>query len=136
MIFLDTNVVSEVMRPEPFAAVLAWLARHDAELAISAVVIAEISFGIERIRPAARAFRLARSFDAIRQHYSTAIFPFDEAAALVYGNIMGEASRQGRPLSPPGAMIAAIAMRHNAALATRNTAHFQIEALRIVNPWE
>ena len=136
MIFLDTNVVSEVMRPIPFAAVLAWLARNDGELALSAVVIAEISFGIERLRPAERAARLARSFGDIRQHYSTRIFPLDEAAALIYGAIMGEASRQSRPLSPPDAMIAAIALRHNAALATRNTAHFRFEGLRIVNPWE
>ena len=136
MIFLDTNVVSEVMRPHPAPVVLSWLAHQDSELALSAVAIAEISFGIERIRPAERAARLSRSFGDIRQHYSTRIFPFDETAALIYGAIMGEASRQGRPLSPPDAMIAAIALRHNAAMATRNTAHFRIEGLRIVNPWE
>ena len=60
---------------------------------------------------------------------------FDEEAALIYGRIMGEAERKGRKMSTPGGMIAAIALKHDAPLATRNTVHFGIEGLRLVDPW-
>ena len=60
MIFLDTNVVSETLRKAPNKAVIAWLVRHDAELALSTVTIAEIAYGIQKIKPDQRADRLER----------------------------------------------------------------------------
>ena len=136
MIFVDTNLVSESVRALPDPRVAAWIRANDTELAISTVALAEIAFGIERIRPDERARRLTEFLAELRNHFAVRIYPFDEESAMIYGAIMGEASRQGRALSVPDGMIAAIALRHNSALATRNTAHFHIAGLRTVNPWE
>lgn len=135
MIFLDTNVVSELMRKSPDPVVVGWLERHDAELALSTIVIGEIAFGVEKIRPAERGRRLARDFDELRRRYADRIFAFTEAAALAYGALMGERSRAGRPMSIPDAMIAAIAKTHAATLATRNLADFQGFGLELISPW-
>lgn len=135
MIFLDTNVVSESLRKAPDPAVLAWLVRHDAELALSTVVIAEIAYGIARIRPDERAARLERGLAEWRRRFAARIFPFTEEAALTYGEIMGEASRHGRPMSAPDGMIAAIARVNGGRLATRNLDDFRGTGVETVSPW-
>lgn len=124
------------MRVRPNPAVMAWFDQHAPELGLPTVTIAEITFGIEKIRPAERAPRLVKALRSIRQHYAQRIYAFDEEAALIYGAIMGEASRTGRTLSTPDGMIAATAMRHNATLATRNAKDFAVLGLKVVNPWE
>jgi hypothetical protein len=135
VILLDTNVVSEVMRPKPDQNVIDWLTRFDPELALPVIAIAEIAHGIERIRPAERAPRLAKTFDELRKRYAGRILAFDERAAMIYGVIMGDASRTGRNLGPLDGMVAAIALRHRAALATRNTRDFNFLELRVTDPW-
>jgi predicted nucleic acid-binding protein len=136
VIFLDTNVVSESLRKAQDPAVLAWLVRHDAELALSTVVIAEIAFGIAKIRPDERAGRLERGLDEWRRRFAARIYPFTEAAALAYGALMGEASRHGGPMSAPDGMIAAIARVNGGRLATRNLADFRGAGVEMVSPWE
>ena len=135
MIFLDTNVVSEPLRLQPDPNVLAWLKRHDAVLSISSVVIGELAFGIEKIRPDQRAVRLAAGLEEWRRRFAGRIFAFTEDAAMRYGLIMGEASRTGRLMSAQDGMIAAIARIHDATLATRNTRDFANAGIAVVNPW-
>jgi predicted nucleic acid-binding protein len=135
VIFLDTNVVSELMRKSPDPGVVGWLERHDVELALSTIVIGEIAFGIEKIAPAERAHRLTRDFDALRRRYADRIFGFTEAAALVKGALAGERSRAGRPMPIADAMIAAIARSHGAQLATRNLSDFAGSGLELISPW-
>jgi predicted nucleic acid-binding protein len=135
LIFLDTNVVSEFAKPAPSPAVLEWIERHDSELALSSVVIGELSYGIEQIRAAERSPRLDDALVSLRQRFAGRIFGFDEGAALVYGHIMGKAKLQGRPMSVPDGMIAAIALKHAAALATRNSGHFAVPGLQLIDPW-
>lgn len=136
MIFTDTNVLSETVRPRPNTQVLKWLEKHDPELAMSTVVLAELSFGIEKIRADERAKRLSGFFQETRARFSGRIYGFDESSALIYGKIMGEAVREGRTLPAADGMIAAIALRHDAALATRNKRNFGIRVLRVIDPWE
>lgn len=136
MIFLDTNVVSETLRKSPSLAVLAWLVRHDSELALPTVTIAEIAFGIAKIRPDQRADRLSSGLASWRNRFSDRIFGLTEAAALAYGDIMGDASRQGRMVSAPDGMIAAITKVNEGRLATRNLADFQVSGLELVCPWD
>jgi hypothetical protein len=81
VIFIDTNVVSELMRKTPDPGVIQWLERHDAELALSTIAIAEIAFGIEKVRPEPRSRRLASDFHNLRRRYADRIFGFNEAAA-------------------------------------------------------
>lgn len=136
MIFLDTNVVSETMRRSPDTAVIAWLVRNDAELALPTVTIAEIAFGIGKIRPEQRSVRLEQGLVAWRHRFADRIFPFTEAAALAYGDIMSAALRQGRPMTAPDGMIAAIARVNGGRLATRNLVDFETTGLVLVSPWD
>ena len=136
MIFLDTNVVSEALRKLPSAAVIAWLVRHDAELALPTVTIAEISFGIGKIPPDQRSSRLGQGLTNLRHRFADRIFGLTEAAALAYGDIMSSAVRQGRPMSAPDGMIAAIARINGGRLATRNLADFTSTGLELINPWD
>lgn len=135
MIFIDTNVVSETMRSEPDARVSAWLAHHDAELALSTVVLAEIAFGIERIRPEQRANRFEQRFQALRRRFADRLFTLNEEAALVYGELMGQAARRGIVVSMADGMIAAIARVNGGRLATRNIRDFQVAGLALYDPW-
>lgn len=136
MIFLDTNVVSETLKKAPDSAVIAWLVRHDAELALPTVAVAEIAFGIQKIRPDQRADRLEEGLTSWRRRFSDRMFAFTEEAALAYGDIMGDASRQGSGMSAPDGMIAAIARINGGRLATRNLKDFETTGLELISPWE
>jgi predicted nucleic acid-binding protein len=136
LIFLDTNVVSETFKKEPNEAVIAWLIRFDAELALSSVVIGEIAYGIGKLRDAELAPRLERLLEDWRTRFAGRIHGFDETAALAYGAIMGDAKLRGQPMSLPDGMIAAIAKTRGASLATRNGPDFRNCGLTLINPWD
>lgn len=136
MIFLDTNVISETLRKAPDPTVMAWLAAHDDSLAIPTVTIAEIAFGIAKIRPDERSSLLQQGLDAWRGRFAGRIFAFTEQAALVYGDLMGTAHRAGTALSAPDGMIAAIAIVNQGRLASRNTRDFNTLPVPLINPWD
>lgn len=136
MIFLDTNVVSETLRRDPNEALMAWLVRFDAELALPTVTIAEIAFGIQKIKPDQRADRLEHGLTEWRRRFADRMFGLTEETALAYGEIMGRAVRQGRGMSAPDAMIAAVARVNGGRLATRNLKDFETTGLDLVNPWD
>jgi len=136
VIFVDTNVISETLNIVPTRQVDAWLARHDAELALSSVVIAEVAFGIQKIRPDERAKRLEGGLQTLRRRFAGRIFPFTEEAALIYGKIMGQAARRGVQMSGADGMIAAVALINGGRLATRNVRDFKDTGLTVINPWE
>lgn len=135
MIFLDTNVISETLKKAPNEPVIAWLVRYDAELALPTVTIAEIAFGIQKIRPDQRADRLEQGLSDWRRRFADRIFGLTEEAALAYGEIMGTAARQGRGMSAPDGMIAAIARVNGGRLATRNLTDFETTGLDLTSPW-
>jgi predicted nucleic acid-binding protein len=135
LIFLDTNVISESLRKDPSRRVLDWLAAHDQELAIPTVTLAEIAFGIAKIRPDERSRLLQEGLDAWRARFADRIFPFTEAAALEYGDIMGEAAGRGATLSVSDGMIAAVAIANRGRLASRNTRDFEHLPLDAIDPW-
>lgn len=135
MIFLDTNVLSETMQRAPEPRVLRWLDAHSSDLATSAVVIGEVRFGLERIRHDERSPRLRAGFEQWLGRLRNRIFPYDRVSAEIYGVLTGAASLRGLTMSPPDGMIAAIALQHGAALATRNTRHFSFIGLPLIDPW-
>jgi len=136
LIFLDTNIVSETLRKAPDEAVMAWLVRFDAELALPTVTIAEIAFGIQKSRPDQRADRLEQGLVEWRRRFADRIFGLTEEAALAYGEIMAEAVRRGRAMSAPDAMIAAVARVNGGRLATRNLKNFETTGLNLLCPWD
>ena len=136
MIILDTNVVSELMRPATDARVLRWVRESgDAELATTSITVAEIEYGLARLPDGARADALRAAAAALWESFPAAILPFDAAAARHYGALMAARERAGRPTSAFDAQIAAIAKAHKAKVATRNGADFQGMGLRLIDPW-
>ena len=115
---------------------IAWLVRNDAELALPTVTIAEISFGIGKIRPDQRAARPEQGLASWRHRFADRIFPLTEGAAIAYGDIMSAALRQGPPMTAPSGMIAAIARINGGRLATRNLPDFATTGLELVCPWD
>ena len=136
MIFLDTNVVSETLKNSPSETVLAWLVRYDAELALPTVTIAEIAFGIHKIRPDERAVRLEHGLSEWRRRFAGHIFGLTEEAALAYGELMGAAKREGRPMSTAGGMIAPITRGNGGQLATRKVKDFGTTGRAGISPLE
>jgi len=96
----------------------------------------EDRFGIGRIRPDQRALGLEQGLAAWRHRFADRIFPFTEAAALAYGDIMSAALRQGRPMTAPDGMIAAIVRLNGGRLATRNLPDFETTGLELISPWD
>ena len=137
MILLDTNVISELMRPDPDRAVLAWFDTHaDGEAWTSAVVVAELLSGIDLMPSGRRQRTLREHVEAmIAEDFLGRILDFDLEAARHYGRILAVRQRMGRPIDEMDAEIAAIARVHGATLATRNTDDFYECGVTVVNPW-
>lgn len=139
MILLDTNVLSEFMRPQPSAQVVAWLDKQvPDEIWINAVSRAEIELGLALMPESRRQKNLSEAarimFD---EDFAGRCLSFDEIAASYYGRIVSIRIRIGRPISVEDALIAAIALAHQMLLSTRNTTDFEnIPGLSVINPWE
>ena len=137
-ILLDTNVLSELMRPQPAAVVLNWFAQQrDADFYTSAITQAELLLGVALLPNGKRRNALAdaveRMFD---QDFVGCCLPFDELAAHEYAALVAIRSKAGLPISTEDAQIAAIALQKGMALATRNTKDFlEIRDLALLNPW-
>ena len=136
-LLLDTNVLSEVMRPVPDARVLEWLDKLDEDRSfISVVTIAEIRRGVALMdngrKRDALAEWLARD---LPQRFAQRVLPVDEAVALAWGDLMALAKRQGRGLTSMDGLIAATAIANELILATRNTKDFEGFGMELFDPW-
>ena len=134
---LDTNVVSETMRAQPHAAVLAWLDAQDpSDLWLTAVVAAELMSGVARLPDGARKQQLAHGVAAmLEQDFAGQVLPFDLAAASVYADLVAQRERSGKPIGMADAQIAATCLVHQATLVTRNLKDFEGLGLTLINPW-
>jgi predicted nucleic acid-binding protein len=138
MIVLDTNVLSELMRPEPDGRIREWMASIEDELLVTTVVtVAEIEYGIARLPDNKRQRDLARRFaDLTGPQFDFTVLPADEPAARLSGRLRSDRERQGLPTQMADMMIAAITMLANGDLATRNSKDFSSIGLTLHNPWE
>ncbi|WP_131671412.1 type II toxin-antitoxin system VapC family toxin [Pseudomonas parakoreensis] len=138
MIVLDTNVLSEFMRIEPEARVLAWVDAQPAmDLAISAITVAEILHGIARLPSGKRKQNLqANAMAMFEEDFAGRILPFDAHAAVEYASLVADCEAKGRAVSMADAQIAAICRAHGAAIATRNVKDFRFSGVEVMNPWE
>jgi predicted nucleic acid-binding protein len=135
---LDTNVLSELMRPRPAPAVLDWFAQNArATMRTSAITQAEILTGVALLPAGKRRTTLAVAAEQMfEQDFAGNCLGFDTAAAKHYAVIVATRSRQGRAISTEDAQIAAIALTAGLTLVTRNTKDFEnIHGLSVVNPW-
>ena len=138
MIVLDTNVVSEPMKPWRDAGVLAWIDRQPAEtLFLTTTSLAELLVGVERL-PAGRR---RDGLSAALEHFLGILFgprilPFDRQAAAAYATLSVRARSAGRSIPMADGQIAAIATVHGFAVATRDTAPFVAAGVPVVDPWD
>jgi toxin FitB len=138
MILLDTNVVSEQLRPRPNPTVLGWIdAQPASTVYICAPVLAELRFGAERLEPGRIQTNLRAAIDRIEGSlFRGRILQFDAAAAAEYGRLVAKRERIGRRIELLDALIAAIALTQRADLATRDVSGFTELGIKLINPFE
>lgn len=137
MIVLDTNVISELLRPRPNRGVVAWVdAQPSAVLHLTAVTVGELVYGVARLPNGRRRMALALAVEAvISEDFAHRVLPYDEAAARHLGDIAAHRDRLGRPISTADAQISAICRSHGAAVATRNVDDFEEIGVEVIDPW-
>jgi len=138
VIVLDTNVLSELMRPAPSERVVRWVAAQPAtSLYTTSVTQAEILHGIMLLPSGRRRIALEAAAEAMfNEDFGGRVLPFGSEAAHPYARIAAERRRAGRPISHFDAQIAAIARSAGAAIATRNVADYDACGVQVINPWE
>jgi len=137
MIILNTNVVSETVKPERNPSVQAWLnAQTPDTLYLTSITVAELLFGL-RIMPAGkRKDALAKTLDGLMGLFGGRVLAFDVDAARHHAELTALAKAAGKGFPMPDAYIAAIAFAHGFAVATHDAAPFQAAGLSVINPWE
>jgi toxin FitB len=140
VILLDTNVVSEPLRPRPAAAVLAWLDAHFETCAISTITILELEIGVQSLPAGRRRERLHGAVSLAIERFGPRILPFDETAARAAASLFALAKSGGSPLHQisiklADLQIAGIATANECSFASRNVADFQGLGIDLVDPW-
>ena len=137
MIIVDTNVVSELMRPSPSPQVRDWVsAQAPGELCTTAITVAEIRYGLERLADGRRKQSLLSAATEVFAAFSDYIQPFDADAAIWYATIVARRDRLGLPIDGFDAQMAAICRIRDAALATRNAKDFRETGIDLIDPWQ
>ena len=134
---LDTNVVSELMRPSPSPTVMQWVAAHDAaHLLVTAVGEAELRAGVAAMPPGRRRDGIAPAVEAmLTEDFAGRILAFDSQAERSHAAIVAARPRSGHPLAQFDGQIAAIARSRRMAVATRNTRDFEDTGVDLIDPW-
>lgn len=137
MILLDTNILSELIRPAPEPAVERWLAAQpDASVFITAITEAELRYGAALLPNGKRRVALAAEIEGmLEEDFGGRILPFDSMAAQAFAVLASERRQAGKPISQADAQIAAVARSRGASLATRNVPDFEGCGIEVINPW-
>lgn len=137
MIVLDTNVISEAMKPEPHPKVKAWLNAQAAEsLYLSSITLAELQFGIATLTDGKCKTVLLQALDGVVALFTGRILSFDQAAAIHYGSLAARARATGKGFPVPDGYIAAIAVSQGFKVATRDMSAFAAANIDAINPWQ
>ncbi len=134
---LDTNIVSETVKPKPEKTVLDWLeAQAPIDLFLASQTIGELVRGARKVREQARRERFERWIEQdITRQFDGRVLPFDVRAATIWGHLMGDGDRAGHPPAAADTQIAAVAIQHEMILVTRNTKNFRHFDVQLLNPW-
>lgn len=137
MIILDTNVLSELLRPTPARQVERWLATQDgAKVYFTTVGEAELRHGVSILPAGKRRSALTTAIEGLLgEDFRDRILPFDRPAARAYAIIAAERRAAGRPISQFDCQIAAIARAREATVATRNISDYEGCGIELINPW-
>jgi toxin FitB len=134
---LDTNVVSECVRPRPDPGVVSWLAEADEDrVFISVITLAELRYGIERMAAGQRRRRLDEWLRAeLPLRFEGRVLPIDATIADAWGRLTALRETSGRPIGAADAFIAATAEARDLTLVTRNVSDFERTVKAVINPW-
>jgi predicted nucleic acid-binding protein len=136
VIILDSNVLSELMRPKPEARVIAWLDRQPlTSIWTTSVTVLEIRFGLQVMPPGKRRTVYTQGFEKLLDGIDHRVAPFDTEAAERASVLMASRKIQGRPRELRDTMIAGIVLARYATLVTRNVSHFDDVRATLVDPW-
>lgn len=136
MIVLDTNVVSELMKPHPDQSVASWvLAQPAVDLYTTSVTLAEVLYGIERLPDGKRKELLRMTASDVFDAFARQVLAFDDAAAANYATIVTTRDQLGLPIDGFDAQIAAICRTRHSGLATRNVKDFEHTGVDLTDPW-
>ena len=130
---VDANVLSEATRPQPDPRVLAWLERHEQEIAVDPVILGEIRFGILLLPEGKRRARLERWFQEGIEHIHC--LPWEAATGLRWAQLLAELRAGGRSMPIKDSLIAATALTHGLAVVTLNRRDFEKAGVEIVDPF-
>ena len=130
---VDSNVLSEVTRPEPSSSVIAWLRKHEPDLAVNPIILGEIEYGI-RLVPSSRKRKgleiwLAEGMKRLR------VVDLDSGTASVWATLLVGLKKKGRAMPVKDSLIAASAIQHNLTIVTRNVSDFQHASVPLINPF-
>ncbi len=137
MFVIDTNVVSELMRPKPMPTVAAWIVKRNAqEIYLTAVSEAELRYGVAIMSAGKRRNALEVAMNRwLNIGFRERILPFDSAAAQTYAEIAAARRDAGQPISEADCQIAAICRSRGAVLVTRNVRDFRGTGIKLIDPW-
>lgn len=133
---VDTNVVSELMRPQPSENVIDWFYDHKGQVWLTSITVKELYFGMLRLPEGKRKERLRQAITSIVMDCSSKTYSFDAFSAFLCAELHEQALSQGKAPAIEDLMIAAICKRNDCALATRNVKDFDCLAIDVVNPFE
>jgi predicted nucleic acid-binding protein len=136
LILLDTNVVSELMKEAADPAVEQWFLLNEEDTVLPAIALAELSYGVARLRDGRRRRDLEARLTEWRLKYAVRTLAFGSSAAMRYGPMLAAVVASGRAMTLADAQIAAMALDEQAAVATRNVKDFEPSGAPLVNPWE
>jgi predicted nucleic acid-binding protein len=133
---LDTCVLSELVKPQPEPAVLAWMStRTESELFVSAMTLAELHRGVRKLSESKRRTELTTWLQQLELGFEDRVLPFDQHAAHTWAQMTTQAERQGKPMAAIDSIIAATAIAHGLRLVTRNVRDFAHSGAQLLNPW-
>ena len=137
MIIVDTNVLSEFMRPHPAAQVARWLeTASPSSLALTAISVMEITYGVARLPAGQRRDDTRMRWESIQEAWTGTFLTLGMAESVAAGEVLGARAAIGRPITTADAQIAGMSLAWGAAIATRNTRDFEGLGIDLINPWD
>lgn len=136
MILVDSNVWRQTENPGGDPEVKSWLQKHESELALSSLVLAEMHFGVELMADGKRKADIAQWLELLARSFEGSILSFDRDCAVAFGELAAREKKSGRNPSMIDLQIAAQAITHRMAIATRNVKDFAHSGVQVINPWE
>lgn len=130
---VDTNVLSELTKPQPINAVVDWLRKHEFELAVSSIVLGELQYGIVLLPAGSKRTRLLKWFEQGAKRFPS--LDFDSAVAEAWARLLANLKKKGNAMPIKDSMIAATAKKHGLIVATRNTSDFKSASVKTFNPF-